>query len=141
MGPEPCRSRHTQTPSPSKQPRDADVRRRPTERRGKAIEAALREFEAGDHIAAFERLEPLRAGHPRVAETLAELRAKAVEVERGLESAEAVQQRSEEWVAEQLVAVRAAIDDERWDDAAAQVQELRAACTQDARSSTARRRD
>ena len=102
-------------------------RQEATDRKARqAIEAALREFEAGDHIAAFERLEPLRAGHPRVAETLAELRAKAVEVERGLESAEAVQQRSEEWVAEQLVAVRAAIDDERWDDAAAQVQELRA---------------
>ena len=102
-------------------------RQEATDRKARqAIEAALREFEAGDHIAAFERLEPLRAAHPRVVETLAELRAKAVEVERGLESAEAVQQRSEEWVAEQLVAVRAAIDDERWDDAAAQVQELRA---------------
>lgn len=91
-----------------------------------AIELARREFEEGDHTAAFERLEPLRGTHPLVVETLSALRAKAAEIARSLESDAAVQQRSEEWVAEQLAAVRAAIVDERWDDGAAQVQELRA---------------
>ena len=92
----------------------------------KAIEVARREFEEGDHTAAFERLEPLRATHLSVAETLAELRAKAAEFARGLESAAAVQHRSEEWVVSQQAALRAAIADERWDDASAQLQELRA---------------
>ena len=91
-----------------------------------AIELARREFEEGDHTAAFERLEPLRGTHPLVVETLAALRAKASEIARSLESDAAIQQRSEEWVGEQLAAVRAAIADERWDDGAAQVQELRA---------------
>ena len=91
-----------------------------------AIEVARRAFDEGDHTAAFERLEPLSATHPRVAETLAELRAKAAGIARGLESDAAVQQRSEDWVVAQEAAVRAAIADERWDDASAQVQELRA---------------
>ena len=90
-----------------------------------AIEVARREFEEGDHTAAFERLEPLCATQPSVAETLAELRAKAAEIARGLESDAAAQQGSQEWVVAQQAAVRAAIADERWDDASAQVQELR----------------
>ncbi len=57
-----------------------------------AIEVARREFEEGDHTAAFERLEPLCATQPSVAETLAELRAKAAEIARGLESDAAAQQ-------------------------------------------------
>ena len=91
-----------------------------------AIDVARREFEEGDHTAVFERLELLSATHPSVAEALAELRAKAAELARGLESDAAVQQRSEEWVVAQQAAVRGAIADERWDDASAQVQELRA---------------
>ena len=102
-------------------------RQEATDRKARqAIEVARREFEEGDHTAAFECLEPLCATHPSVAETLAELRAKAAEFARGLESDAAVQQRSEEWVVAQQAAVRAAIADERWDDASAQVQELRA---------------
>ena len=102
-------------------------RQEATDRKARqAIEVARREFEEGDHAVAFERLEPLRATHPSVAETLAELRTRAAEFARGLESDVAVRQRSEEWVATQQAAVRAAIVDERWDDASAQVQELRA---------------
>ena len=102
-----------------------------------AIDVARREFEEGDHTAAFERLELLSATHPSVAEALAELRAKAAEFARGLESDAAVQQRSEEWVVAQQAAVRGAIADERWDDASAQVQELRARPPQDSGPSLA----
>ena len=102
-------------------------RQEATDRKARqAIDVARREFDTGDHIAAFKRLEPFSVTHPRVAETLAELRAKAVEIARGLESNAAVRQRSEEWVVAQQAAVRAAIGDGRWDDASAQIQELRA---------------
>ena len=102
-------------------------RREATDRKvHKAIALARHEFESGDHLAAIARLERLGSADPSVETALNELRGKASLVDRQLESAESVRVRTEDWVGEQLTAVRAAIADGRWEDAAAQVQELRA---------------
>ena len=51
-----------------------------------AVETARREFDAGDHTAAIQRLEPLEATHPMVAETLASLREQAAAVKLQIET-------------------------------------------------------
>ena len=90
-----------------------------------AVETARREFEAGDHTAAFTRLQDLRPRHPLAMKTLKELKKKAVEVERQLHGREASQQRMESWIADQMTAVQRSIAEGQWDAAVAQVEELR----------------
>ena len=91
-----------------------------------AVETARREFEAGDHTAAFRRLQNLKPRHPLAMKTLKELKEKAVEVEQQLHGRESSQQRIQSWIADQMTAVQRSIAEEQWDAAVAQVEELRA---------------
>ena len=91
-----------------------------------AVERARQQFADGDHRAAFSRLEKLVSTHPIAAQALAELRREAEAIEREQQSGETARKRLEAWVTDQLDAVRQAIRDGLWDEAAAQVEELRA---------------
>ena len=85
---------------------------------------ARREFAEGDHTAAINRLKSLEATHPIVAATLAELRTEAAAVQRRIQTGTDGPSWSGSSVAEKLAAVRAAIAEDRWDEAASRIQTL-----------------